>query len=139
MTRCRVENLSDRPQILHRHFFYINTEFETGGAGIWKKKINLGTPTGRIPWHSIISPVKNILTMQTKITSRSSNYRKMYEAEDDFVDEGEEGEEISNEIWQEVVIFAIKRFLKFLSFFFLILHIGLLDRDIVVFRGEGST
>ena len=62
----------------------------------------------------------------------------MYEAEDDFVDEGEEGEEISNEIWQEVVIFAIKRFLKFLSFFFLILHIGLLDRDIVVFRGEGS-
>ena len=34
----------------------------------------------------------------------------MYEAEDDFVDEGEEGEEISNEIWQEVVIFAIKRF-----------------------------
>ena len=62
----------------------------------------------------------------------------MYEAEDDFVDEGEEGEEISNEIWQEVVIFAIKRFLKFLSFFFLVLHIGLLDRDIVVFRGEGS-
>ena len=62
----------------------------------------------------------------------------MYEAEDDFVDEGEEGEEISNEIWQEVVIFAIKRFLTFLSFFFLILHIGLLDRDIVVFRGEGS-
>ena len=44
MTRCRVENLSDRPQILHRHFFYINTEFETGGAGIWKKKLNLGTP-----------------------------------------------------------------------------------------------
>ena len=48
MTRCRVENLSDRPQILHRHFFYINTEFETGGAGIWKKKLNLGTPNGHI-------------------------------------------------------------------------------------------
>ena len=42
----------------------------------------------------------------------------MYEAEDDFVDEGEEGEEISNEIWQEVVIFAIKRFLKFFNISF---------------------
>ena len=29
------------------HFFYINTEFETGGAGIWKKKLNLGTPNVR--------------------------------------------------------------------------------------------
>ena len=44
MTRCRVENLSDGPRIVHGPFFYINTEFETGGAGIWKKKLNLGTP-----------------------------------------------------------------------------------------------
>ena len=26
------------------HFFFINPEFETVGAGIWKKKLNLGTP-----------------------------------------------------------------------------------------------
>ena len=44
----------------------------------------------------------------------------MYEAEDDFVDEGEEGEEISNEIWQEVVIFFNKRFL--MIFYFISLY-----------------
>ena len=42
-----VENLSDGPRIVHGPFFYINPEFETGGAGIWKKKLNLGTPTVR--------------------------------------------------------------------------------------------
>ena len=26
------------------HFFYINPEFETCGASIWTKKLNLGTP-----------------------------------------------------------------------------------------------
>ena len=44
MTPWWVENLSDWPQIVHGPFFYINPEFETGGAGIWKKKLNLGTP-----------------------------------------------------------------------------------------------
>ena len=44
MTPRWVENLSDGPQIVHGPFFYINAEFETCGASIWKKKLNLGTP-----------------------------------------------------------------------------------------------
>ena len=48
MTQWWVENLSDWPQIVHGPFFYINPEFETGGAGIWKKKLNLGTPNGQL-------------------------------------------------------------------------------------------
>ena len=42
MTSGWVENLSDGPKILHGPDFYINLEFETCGAGIWEKKINLG-------------------------------------------------------------------------------------------------
>ena len=43
MTPGWVENLSDGPKIVHGPvFFYINLKFETCGAGIWEKKINLG-------------------------------------------------------------------------------------------------
>ena len=42
MTPGWVENLSDGPKIVHGPIFYINLEFETCGAGIWEKKINLG-------------------------------------------------------------------------------------------------
>ena len=42
MTPGWVENLSDGPKIVHGPVFYINLEFETCGAGIWEKKINLG-------------------------------------------------------------------------------------------------
>ena len=48
MTFGWVENLSDGPRIVHGPFFYINPEFETCGASIWKKKLNLGTPNGHI-------------------------------------------------------------------------------------------
>ena len=40
-----VENLSDGPRIVHGPFFYQILEFETWGAGIWEKKINLGPST----------------------------------------------------------------------------------------------
>ena len=42
MTPGWVENLSDGPKIVHGPVFYINLEFETCGAGIWEKKLNLG-------------------------------------------------------------------------------------------------
>ena len=42
MTPGWVENLSDGPKIVHGPVYYINLEFETCGAGIWEKKINLG-------------------------------------------------------------------------------------------------
>ena len=45
MTSGWVENLSDGPKIVHGPVFYINLEFETCGAGIWEKKINLGPST----------------------------------------------------------------------------------------------
>ena len=45
MTPGWVENLSDGPKIVHGSVFYINLEFETCGAGIWEKKINLGPST----------------------------------------------------------------------------------------------
>ena len=35
------------PGLCMAHFFYINPKFETCGASIWTKKLNLGTPTVR--------------------------------------------------------------------------------------------
>ena len=55
MTSGWVENLSDGPKILHGPDFYINLEFETCGAGIWEKKINLGPSNTPIPKNVILN------------------------------------------------------------------------------------
>ena len=51
MTPGWVENLSDGPKIVHGPVFYINLEFETCGAGIWEKKLNLGPSKVRTVIH----------------------------------------------------------------------------------------
>ena len=55
----------------------------------------------------------------------------MYEQDEEYMDEGEDGDEISNEIWQEVGLCV------FIQQVFYIRISGLLDCDLLLLRGEG--
>ena len=61
MTSGWVKNLSDGPKIVHGPVNYINLEFETCGAGIWEKKLNLG-PSNIYIFHKnmVLGPKKSV-------------------------------------------------------------------------------